>query len=134
VFAGDLPEGIDCQRCHGPGANHIATAQTALAKPGDIRASIVNPARLTPALRLDLCMQCHLQPASGEIPSRIRRFNRGPFSFVPGEPLANFLLVFDHAPGTGHDDRFEIVNSSVPASQVAVFFEEQWRDDVYHLP
>jgi predicted CXXCH cytochrome family protein len=57
-------------------------------------------------------MQCHLQPASGGVPSLIRRFNRGPFSFVPGEPLANFLLIFDHAPGAGHDDEFEIVNSS----------------------
>jgi Flp pilus assembly protein TadD len=35
-----------------------------------------------------------------------------PFSFTPGEPLANFELVFDHAPGAGHDDKFEIVNSS----------------------
>jgi tetratricopeptide (TPR) repeat protein len=112
LFSGDLPEGIDCQRCHGPGAKHVTLAQAAGAKQDDIRASILNPARLTPALLMDLCMQCHLQPTSGAIPSRIRRFNRGPFSFVPGEPLANFLLAFDHAPGTGHDDKFEIVNSS----------------------
>jgi predicted CXXCH cytochrome family protein len=112
VFDGDLPEGIDCQRCHGPGARHIASAENASARPGDIRASILNPARLTPALRMDLCMQCHLEPTSGGLPSRIRRFNRGPFSFEPGESLPNFLLVFDHAPGTGHDDKFEIVNSS----------------------
>jgi predicted CXXCH cytochrome family protein len=112
VFAGDLPEGIDCQRCHGPGASHIAAAQTAGAKSADIRASIVNPARLTPALRMDLCMQCHLQPTSGDIPALIRRFDRAPFSFVAGEPLADFLVVFDHAPATGHDDKFEIVNSS----------------------
>ena len=24
LYSGALPEGIDCQRCHGPGANHIA--------------------------------------------------------------------------------------------------------------
>jgi hypothetical protein len=29
VFTGDLPQGIDCQRCHGPGGNHVRTAQTA---------------------------------------------------------------------------------------------------------
>ena len=29
VFSGDLPEGIDCQRCHGPGGSHVRTAQTA---------------------------------------------------------------------------------------------------------
>ncbi|HKE26929.1 MAG TPA: tetratricopeptide repeat protein [Bryobacteraceae bacterium] len=112
VFAGDLPEGIDCQRCHGPGAKHVAAAQTARAGADEIRASIVNPARLTPALRMDLCMQCHLQPTSGAIRSLIRRFDQGPFSYTPGEPLEKFLLVFDDAPGAGHDDKFEIVNSS----------------------
>jgi len=112
IFVGDLPEGIDCQRCHGPGARHVRVAQTAGAKQEDIRASIVNPAHLNPALRMDLCMQCHLEPTSGKLPALIRRFDRGPFSFVPGEPLSSFLLVFDHAPGAGHDDKFEIVGSS----------------------
>jgi hypothetical protein len=112
VFSGDLPEGIDCQRCHGPGAKHAGLARTAGAKRDDIRASILNPARLTPALRMDLCMQCHLQPTSGAIPSLMRRFDREPFSYAPGEPLANFMLVFDHKAGTGYDDQFEIVNSS----------------------
>jgi predicted CXXCH cytochrome family protein len=111
VCAGDLPEGIDCQRCHGPGGNHIRVTGTAGAQKQDIRASIVNPARLSPRLQMDLCMQCHLEPTSAGVPSLIRRFNRGPFSFVAGEPLSNFLLVFDHAPGTGHDDKFEIVGS-----------------------
>lgn len=111
VFSGDLPQGIDCQRCHGPGGNHVDTVQTAGANRAKIRASIVNPARLSPQLRLDLCMQCHLEPTSTAIPALIRRFNRGPFSFAPGEPLSAFLLAFDHAPGT-HDDKFEIVGSS----------------------
>ena len=26
VYLGDLPEGIDCQRCHGPGGNHVRIA------------------------------------------------------------------------------------------------------------
>lgn len=112
LFTGPLPEGIDCQRCHGPGGKHIRVVQTAGAKAEDVRASIVNPARLSPTLQMDVCMQCHLEPTSSALPSLIRRFNRGPFSFVPGEPLSNFLLAFDHAPGTGHDDKFEIVGSS----------------------
>jgi len=57
-------------------------------------------------------MQCHLEPTSTGIPSLIRKFNRGPFSFVPGEPLSDFVLAFDLARGTGHDDKFEIVGSS----------------------
>jgi len=112
VFSGDLPAGIDCQRCHGPGGNHIRAAQTAGASGEQIRVSIVNPARLSPKLRMDLCMQCHLQPTSAAIPALIRRFNRGPFSFAPGEPLSAFVLSFDHAPGAGLGDKFEIVGSS----------------------
>ena len=34
------------------------------------------------------------------------------FSFTAGEPLGDFLLAFDHAPGVRHDDKFEIVGSS----------------------
>ena len=80
--------------------------------PEKIRASIVNPARLSPKLRMDLCMQCHLEPTSTAFPALIRRFNRGPFSFTAGEPLDAFELAFDHARGTQHDDKFEIVGSS----------------------
>jgi predicted CXXCH cytochrome family protein len=111
VFSGDLPEGIDCQRCHGPGGSHVRMAQTAGSNREQIRASIVNPARLTPKLRMDLCMQCHLEPTSTAIPALIRRFNRGPFSFTAGEPLDAFVLVFDHASGAQHDGKFEIVGS-----------------------
>jgi hypothetical protein len=42
-----LPEGIDCQRCHGPGANHVRLAGTPKAKRDDIRRAIVNPGRLS---------------------------------------------------------------------------------------
>jgi predicted CXXCH cytochrome family protein len=112
VFTGDLPEGIDCQRCHGPGGNHVRSAQTAGANREQTRASIVNPSRLSPKLRMDLCMQCHLETTSTAFPALLRRFNRGPFSFIPGEPLGAFVLSFDHSPETGHDDKFEIVGSS----------------------
>jgi len=112
VFSGELPQGIDCQRCHGPGGRHVAIAGGPGATPEQIRSSIVNPARLSPKQRLDLCFQCHLETTSTAFPALIRRFNRRPFSFVPGEPLDAFELSFDHAPGTGHDDKFEIVGSS----------------------
>jgi predicted CXXCH cytochrome family protein len=111
VFSGDLPEGIDCQRCHGPGGNHIRAVANSRSTAQDIRASIVNPARLEFSRRIEICMQCHLETSSGPIPSSIVRFNRGPFSFVPGEPLEAFLLTFDHAPGTGHDGKFEAVSA-----------------------
>src|SRR5262249_25505457 len=45
VFPSQLPEGIDCQRCHGPGRAHAEAAGRS-APPGTIRRAIVNPARL----------------------------------------------------------------------------------------
>jgi predicted CXXCH cytochrome family protein len=112
LFAGDLPEGIDCQRCHGPGGRHVRAAETAGAVLEDIRAAIVNPARLNLETKMEICLQCHLEPTSGRLPSLLRRFHRGPFSFVAGESLSDFLLYFDHAPGAGHDDKFEIAGSA----------------------
>jgi predicted CXXCH cytochrome family protein len=89
----------------------VRTAGSGGAKAEEIRASIVNPARLSPKLRMEVCMQCHLETTSGRIPAEIKRFTRGPFSYVPGEPIEDFTLFFDHAPGTGHDDKFEAVSS-----------------------
>jgi tetratricopeptide (TPR) repeat protein len=111
VFSAELPQGIDCQRCHGPGDSHIELASRGAPRE-QVRASIVNPARLAPKLRMDVCLQCHLETTSTAFPAIIRRYDRGPFSFRPGESLSAFLLSFDHAPGTGHDDKFEIVGSS----------------------
>ena len=125
VFLGDLPEGIDCQRCHGPGGKHVRIAGSAGAKTADIRAAIVNPARLSPRLAMEVCMQCHLETTSGRIPAVIQRFNRGPFSFIPGEPLENSAIFFDHAPGTGHDAKFEAVSSVYRLRQARCFTESE---------
>ena len=105
-FLQPLPEGIDCQRCHGPGERHIETAARAGAKVEEIRAAIVNPRRLSPDRELDICMQCHLETTTATLPHAIRRLDRGPFSYRPGEPLGDFRLTFDRAEGMG--DRFEI--------------------------
>ena len=94
VFLGALPQGIDCQRCHGPGAEHIRTFG---------RAPMVNPARLSRERRMEICMQCHMETTSGRIPAVLQRFDRTTFSYVAGQPLADFAINFDHAPGTGHD-------------------------------
>ncbi|HMJ63145.1 MAG TPA: tetratricopeptide repeat protein, partial [Bryobacteraceae bacterium] len=107
LYSGELPEGIDCQRCHGPDGNHIraTTRETA-------RRTIVNPARLSPERQMEVCMQCHLETTSLPLPHSIQKFDRGPFSYRPGEPLGNFLLFFDHAPGSKYADDFEIAHSA----------------------
>src|SRR6185312_5632017 len=48
-----LENGVSCERCHGPGGDHVAG-----------RGKMVNPAKLAPAGRDSICAQCHL---SGEV-------------------------------------------------------------------
>jgi hypothetical protein len=105
-FPASMPEGTGCQRCHGPGAKHVDAA-TAGDGNAAVRAAIVNPARLPPALRDSVCFQCHLQPAVAMIGPR--RFERGDFSFRPGEALSDYMLHVDiDEPGRPREQRFEI--------------------------
>ena len=73
TFPLSLPEGTGCQRCHGPGADHINTLRDG----GDIasiRDAIVNPRRLSAELRDAVCFQCHMLPAVSMFGAR--RFGR----------------------------------------------------------
>jgi hypothetical protein len=71
--------GIDCERCHGPGARHVAW-QTA--HPIDSAGRfIVNTRRLPRQRRLDACALCH---------SGFRDQRTPPFSFTAGDTLDNF--------------------------------------------
>jgi Flp pilus assembly protein TadD len=79
---------IGCERCHGPGALHVAARQGGDAAPG-ADDTIVNPARLEPELRESVCQQCHLQ---GDI--RVLPRGRQTFDFRPGLPLRLFWSVF----------------------------------------
>ena len=93
-----LPEGIDCQRCHGPGQSHVDKASHGAARQV-VRAAIVNPARLNSDREMEVCLQCHLETSNQKLPHAIVRFDRAPFSYVPGQPLADFEVAFDRAPG-----------------------------------
>jgi len=98
TFSEPLPEGIDCQRCHGPGERHVSLASQR-APIEQIRAAIVNPKRLAPDREIEVCMQCHLETTSLDLPHSIRRFDRGPFSYSPGQPLGDFQIAFDRPGG-----------------------------------
>ena len=125
VYAGAMPEGIDCQRCHGSGVKHIQAARSGTAKASEIRAGIVNPARLSKEKQMEVCMQCHLETASMRLPSLVRRFGRGPFSYVPGQALGDFVISFDHAPGSGHDDKFDIAGGAYRFRQSQCFLKSE---------
>ena len=119
-FRGAIPEGIDCQRCHGPGQAHIkAVAEAASVE--TIHSTIVNPSRLSTERQLELCMQCHLETTSNRLPHALRRFGRGAFSYRPGEALADYMLHFDHPAGAGYDDKFEIAHAAYRLRKSACF-------------
>lgn len=122
VYPGRIAEGIDCQRCHGNGASHVQAAQAQKSKE-EIRAGIVNPRRLAPDRQLEICMQCHLETTSFSLPNMLVRMERGAFSYDAREPMAAFAFHFDHAPGTGHDDKFEIASSAYRLRKSKCFTE-----------
>jgi hypothetical protein len=79
---GSLLYGIDCERCHGPGAQHV---EWQTAHPGDGKARyIASLATLTRQQRLDICAVCH---------SGVHTEQRSVFAFRPGDTLANFYYA-----------------------------------------
>ncbi|HLE84975.1 MAG TPA: tetratricopeptide repeat protein [Thermoanaerobaculia bacterium] len=122
TFPAELPEGTGCQRCHGPGAEHVRRALSREATAEAVRAAIANPGRLEPRLRNGVCYECHMQP-SVAIPG-VRRFGRGDYSFRPGEDLAEYRVGIDvREAGRDPGDRFEINHHPYRLEQSACFRE-----------
>ena len=61
-----VPDGIDCERCHGPGELHVQQklAGVIVDTSKYIDYSIVNPSNLSKDLQFDVCQRCHLQGTS----------------------------------------------------------------------
>ncbi|MFO0875929.1 MAG: tetratricopeptide repeat protein [Gemmataceae bacterium] len=111
-FAPGIFEGLNvgCERCHGPGEKHVARHERGEPHPtGQPDFSIVNPARLPPDLRENVCEQCHV---NGEV--RVLRRGRDWFDFRPGLPLDDFFTVF-------------VRNSTASGENLAVGQVEQMR-------
>ncbi|MEM1206894.1 MAG: tetratricopeptide repeat protein [Acidobacteriota bacterium] len=118
TFPTELPAGIGCQRCHGPGADHVEVA--ARGDFDNLPATIVNPARLAPELRHQVCYGCHLQPSVALM--GVRKFGRDDYSFRPGEWLHDFLVPMDpEAEGQDRSQRFEINHHAYRLEQSACF-------------
>jgi len=120
LYPAQLPNGIDCQRCHGPGSQHVKAARSGSVP---LAGTIVNPARLSPERQMEVCMQCHLQTTAESLPSSLRRFGREPFSYTSSEALDDFQLYFDRAGGPRSSGRFEIVSSAYRLRQSQCFLK-----------
>jgi hypothetical protein len=86
-------ESIGCERCHGPGALHVAAHEDGERRLGE-DLTIVNPRRLDPPLREAVCEQCHVL---GE--ARIVRRGHSPYDYRPGLPLQEFISIYVRPPG-----------------------------------
>lgn len=69
--------GVTCERCHGPGGAHANGGP------------IVNPAKLPPERRDQVCMQCHLE---GKV--AIERPGRHVYDYRPGDNLSDFIRYY----------------------------------------
>ena len=99
--------GIDCERCHGPGALHAAW-QTAH-KEDTVGRYIARFTALGRQQKLDVCAQCH----SGGRASELRSL----FQFKPGDTLANFVFAdprFAAGPANTdvHGNQYELLAAS----------------------
>ncbi|MBI3696690.1 MAG: tetratricopeptide repeat protein [Acidobacteria bacterium] len=81
-----LEGGVSCERCHGPGKNHVDKITA-----GDRKglSEIVNPAKLEPARRDSVCAQCHLTGAA-----RVARARAARAAYRPGELLSEYTAYF----------------------------------------
>ena len=76
---------------------------------------------------MEVCMQCHLETTSLQLPHSIVRYGRPPFSYRPGEPLGSFTIFFDHAPGNRYEDDFEIAHSAYRLRKSQCFLRSNGR-------
>ncbi len=87
---GSVKNGIDCERCHGPGEKHVAEKRTG--KTVDITKeidyTIVNPSKLPVDLQFDVCQRCHIQG------NAVLNEGKSFFDFRPGMHLSEVMNVF----------------------------------------
>jgi hypothetical protein len=81
--------GITCEKCHGPGAEHVALYKDKPPASGSMHKAILNPAKFSRERQMDACSLCHAGAATPIAPT---------LSFVPGDNIEKFLKLPDPGP------------------------------------
>jgi tetratricopeptide (TPR) repeat protein len=85
----ELPTGIGCERCHGPGGDHVALRETGEGPAaGEPDPTIVHPGRLDRSAQLSNCQQCHLAGVT------VFKEGEDPTTFRSGQSLWEHRTVF----------------------------------------
>jgi tetratricopeptide (TPR) repeat protein len=112
--------GVTCEKCHGPGREHVAFHQ-AHSEAGSGEA-ILNPARLKRERLLEVCTQCHGNAT----------VHRGPaLQYRPGEPLDAYYKILE-APRHTEDDH--VANQIKYLRQSKCFQESEMTCTTCHNP
>lgn len=82
--------GIDCERCHGPGELHVKEkmAEKIVDTSMYIDYTIVNPKDLSGELQMQICQRCHLQG------NTVLKDGKSFFDFMPGMMLNEIMEVY----------------------------------------
>lgn len=100
-----IGNGIDCERCHGPGELHVQYRLSGGVNNGKIDSTIVNPSKLPAKLQIDLCQRCHLQG------NNVLKSGRSFVDFKPGMELKDFFEVYSPE-YQGNKDLFNMADHS----------------------
>lgn len=97
--------GIDCEKCHGPAAAHVAYQQQ---NPTVSTAKyIINPSGFTRQQKLDACALCH--------GGRLQK-TKPPFSFSAGEKLSDYFIMDSTPPNLAvvdvHGNQYGLLRAS----------------------
>lgn len=118
-FYTDVPLGITCERCHGPGSAHV---EAYLADDNPPESRIVNPANLSIDLQLDVCQQCHLTGETVYTPGEDAT------TYRPGRPLSAHRSVFVTQSSLDDPESFGISSHAERMMRSACFQETQGTD------
>lgn len=85
-----IPEGVSCERCHGPGSIHVQqrSSGSKIDTSLYIDYSIINPGKLSIERQFDVCQRCHLQG------NAVLKDGKSFFDFRPGMRLSDYITVF----------------------------------------
>ncbi len=101
AYVEPIPQGIDCERCHGPGRLHVDRWARGETPTGQGDPAIVNPRRLTAKPRMQICFQCHLGDSKST--ERVARIDAPLEDWRPGRPIAAAMVPFRFSETTRHE-------------------------------
>ena len=124
----DIPDGIDCERCHGAGGEHVKRMISGelVYTSKYIDYSIVNPAKLPVEKQFQICMRCHLQGNSVLVDGKSF------YDFKPGMDLNEVMTVF--TPRYEDDETFIMASHADRLQQSSCFKNSEMSCITCHDP